>query len=76
MEKLEGKVTSKGQLVIPAKLRKALRIGAGSRVRFKPIRGGIAIYPKQFEDIDRLCGILAGLGLPADLEKEPDRELE
>ena len=76
MEKLEGTVTSKGQLVIPAKLRRALRIGAGTRVQFKRIKGGIAIYPKQFEDIDRLCGILAGLGLPADIEREPDRKLE
>ena len=76
MKDLEGVVTSKGQLVIPAKLRRDLRIGKGTRVRFERIKGGIAVYPKQFEDIDRLCGILAGLGLPPDLEKEPDRELE
>lgn len=76
MKKLEGTITSKGQLVIPAKLRRDLKIGAGTRVRFERIKGGIAVYPKQFEDIDRLCGILAGLGLPPDLEKEPDRELE
>jgi len=76
MERLEGKVTSKGQLVIPAKLRRDLKIGAGTRVRFQRIKGGIAVYPQQFEDIERLCGILAGLGLPPDLEKEPDREFE
>jgi len=76
MKNLEGVVTSKGQLVIPAKLRRDLRIGKGTRVRFERIKGGIAVYPKQFEDVDRLCGILAGLGLPPDLEKEPDRELE
>ena len=76
MEKLEGTVTSKGQLVIPAKLRRDLRIGAGTRVRFQRIKGGIAIYPKQFDDIERLHGILAGLGLPPDIEREPDRELE
>jgi AbrB family looped-hinge helix DNA binding protein len=76
MEKLEGVVTSKGQLVIPAKLRRALRIGRGTRVRFERIQGGIAVYPEQVEDIDRLCGILAGLGLPPDMEREPDREIE
>jgi AbrB family looped-hinge helix DNA binding protein len=76
MEKLEGVVTSKGQLVIPAKLRRALRISKGTRVRFQRIKGGIAIYPKQFDDIERLHGILAGLGLPPDIEREPDRELE
>ena len=76
MEKLEGTVTSKGQLVIPAKLRRALKIGAGTRVRFERIKGGLAVYPKQFEAIERLHGILAGLGLPPDIEREPDRELE
>lgn len=76
MEELEGKVTSKGQLVIPAKLRRALRIGAGTRVRFERIKGGIAVYPKQEEDIKRFRGILAGLGFPPDIEKEPDREIE
>jgi AbrB family looped-hinge helix DNA binding protein len=76
MEKLEGTMTTKGQLVIPAKLRRALRIGAGTRVRFERIEGGIAIYPRQFDDIERLHGILAGLGLPPDIEREPDREIE
>jgi AbrB family looped-hinge helix DNA binding protein len=76
MEKLEGVVTSKGQLVIPAKLRRAMRIGAGTRVRFERIKGGIAVYPKQFDDIERFHGIFAGLGLPPDIEKEPDREIE
>ena len=76
MQPLEGVVTSKGQLVIPAKLRRALRIGQGTRVRFERIKGGIAVYPKQVEDIKRLRGILAGLGLPPDIEREPDREIE
>jgi len=76
MEKLEGVVTSKGQLVIPAKLRRALRIEKGTRVRFERIKGGIGVFPKQFEDIERFHGIFAGLGLPPDIEKEPDREIE
>jgi len=76
MEKLEGTVTSKGQLVIPAKLRRDLKIGAGTRVRFERIKGGIAVYPKQIEDIKHFRGILAGLGFPPDIEREPDREIE
>lgn len=76
MEQLEGVVTSKGQLVIPARLRRALRIGRGTRVRFEPIKGGIAVYPMQADDIKRFRGILAGLGLPPDIEREPDREIE
>ena len=34
MRKLEGVVTSKGQLVIPAQLRRDLRIGQGIRQEF------------------------------------------
>ena len=76
MKQLEGVVTSKGQLVIPAKLRRVYRIGRGTRVRFARIQGGIAIYPKYEDAIQHYCGILAGLGLPPDIEHEPDRELE
>jgi AbrB family looped-hinge helix DNA binding protein len=75
MEQLEGVVTSKGQLVIPAKLRRAFRIGQGTRVRFQRIRGGIGIYPKHADDIERYRGILADLGLPPDIERDPDREI-
>jgi AbrB family looped-hinge helix DNA binding protein len=71
----EGVVTSKGQLVIPAKLRRALRIGRGTRVRFEQIDGGLAIYPQRHHDIERFKGILAGLGLPPDLERERDRKI-
>jgi AbrB family looped-hinge helix DNA binding protein len=76
MSDTEGVVTSKGQLVIPAKLRRKLRIGKGTRVRFEPIQGGIGIYPQREYDIEHFKGILAGLGLPSDLEREPDREIE
>ena len=68
-------VTSKGQLVTPAKLRRALGIEKGTRVRFARIRGGIAVYPKQFGAIKRFRGIFADLAWPPDLEREPDREL-
>jgi AbrB family looped-hinge helix DNA binding protein len=71
----KGRVTSKGQLVIPSDLRRAYRIGQGTRVRFERIQGGIAIYPEQSDAIDRYRGILAGLGLPANIEREPDREI-
>jgi len=73
--KHEGVVTSKGQLVIPAKLRRTLRIGRGTRVRFERIQGGIGIYPEHEHDIDRFCGILADAGLPSDIPREPDREI-
>lgn len=75
MKHVEGTVTSKGQLVIPAELRRSLRIGRGTRVRFEPIKGGVAIYPQHEDAIEHFKGILAGLGLPPDLERESDREI-
>jgi AbrB family looped-hinge helix DNA binding protein len=74
--KMQGVVTSKGQLVIPAELRRTYRIVAGTRVRFGQIHGGIGVYPEHEDNIDRYCGILAGLGLPPDLERDPDREIK
>jgi AbrB family looped-hinge helix DNA binding protein len=71
----EAVVTSKGQLVIPSKLRRACRIQRGTRVRFEQIPGGLAIYPKSEDSISRARGILAGLGLPAELERDDDHEL-
>jgi len=75
MAQSKGTVTTKGQLVIPARLRQTLRIGRGTRVRFAPIPGGIGIYPQREHDIERFRGILAGAGLPADLPRDADREL-
>ena len=75
MEQFEGVITSKGQLVIPAKLRRMFRIGQGTRVRFARIQGGIGIYPEHEADIDRYRGILADLDLPSDIEHDMDREI-
>ena len=75
MKHQEGLITSKGQLVIPARLRHALRIGQGTRVRFERIQGGIGIYPQRAHDIDRFCGILADAGLPAEVERGVDRQI-
>lgn len=72
---MEGKITSKGQLVIPAEIRRSAHISAGTRVTFKRIKGGIAIYPKYADDIDKACGMLAGLGLPPDIERDEDRAI-
>jgi AbrB family looped-hinge helix DNA binding protein len=74
--KREGVVTSKGQLVIPAELRRKHAIRSGTRVRFEDTEGGIIVRPVSEDAIDRLYGILKGLGLPPDIERDPDRELE
>ena len=72
----EGTVTSKGQLVIPAELRRKHGITAGTRVRFEDTERGIVLRPVSEDSIDRLFGIAKGLGLPPNVERDPDRELE
>jgi len=72
---MEGTVTSKGQLVIPAKIRRSARISPGTKVRFERIKGGIAIYPNYADDIDRVCGIAAGPDMPPDVERDEEREI-
>ncbi len=72
----EGVVTSKGQLVIPAELRRKHGISKGTRVRFEDIEGGIVVRPVSNNTIDRAYGILKGLKLPPNVERDPDRELE
>jgi AbrB family looped-hinge helix DNA binding protein len=74
--KREGVVTSKGQLVIPAELRRKHAIGNGTRVRFEETKGGIIVRPVRDDAISRLRGIAKGLGLPPNVERDPDRELE
>jgi AbrB family looped-hinge helix DNA binding protein len=71
-----GTVTSKGQLVIPAEIRRSAKISTGTRVRFEYIKGGIAIYPQYADDVERAKGLLAGLNLPPDIERDAERELE
>jgi AbrB family looped-hinge helix DNA binding protein len=72
----EGVVTSKGQLVIPAELRRKHGIRSGTRVCFEDTERGIMVRPISDEGIDRLFGIAKGLGLPPNVERDPDRELE
>lgn len=74
--KREGTVTSKGQLVIPAELRRKHGIKSGTRVRFEERDGGILVRPASNEAIARLRGILKGRNLPPDVERDPDRELQ
>jgi len=51
-------VTSKGQLVIPASLRKRFGIKAGTKVRFIERGGEIVIQPITSEFIRSVCGML------------------
>lgn len=56
-------MSSKGQLVIPAKLREELGFKPGVRVVFKKQGKGLHIEPGSYEAVMALCGKYAGLGL-------------
>lgn len=51
-------VTSKGQLVIPARIRRRYNIKEGTRVNFIEDNGRIVLQPVTPEYIESFCGIL------------------
>ena len=63
-------LSSKGQLVIPAELRKKYRLKGGSRVKIDDEGGKISIDPRPFEALLALRGKYAGLPLEEDLKEE------
>lgn len=61
MKELSGTMTSKGQLVIPAELRRKHKIKAGTRVHFLEDQlGRIVLQPITDDYIERMCGFLKG----------------
>jgi AbrB family looped-hinge helix DNA binding protein len=68
-------VTTKGQLVVPARLRRKYGIKAGTRVRFLERDHEIILQPLTREYIRSVCGVLAEAG-PAtpELLKERARD--
>jgi AbrB family looped-hinge helix DNA binding protein len=60
-------MSSKGQLVVPARLRKELGFRAGIQVVFKKQGRGLLIEPGGYEAVKALRGKYAGLPLEADL---------
>src|SRR5215470_12922923 len=60
MNEMSGTFTSKGQLVVPAELRRKHRIEVGTRVRFlEDSFGRIVLQPITEEYVDRVMGGLA-----------------
>ena len=55
-------VTSKGQLVVPARLRRKYGIKAGTKVRFVERDREIVLQPVTRQYIRGLCGVLADAG--------------
>jgi AbrB family looped-hinge helix DNA binding protein len=63
-------ISSKGQIVIPANLRKRYRLKEGSIVVFQEECGRLVLEPNNYEAIYALQGTLREFPLEADLEEE------
>jgi AbrB family looped-hinge helix DNA binding protein len=63
-------ISSKGQIVIPANLRKRYRLREGTTVVFQEERGRLVLEPNSFEAIYALQGSLREFPIEASLEEE------
>jgi len=63
-------ISSKGQVVIPANLRKRYGLSEGTRVVFQEERGRLTLAPGNWDELLALAGSLSGLGLEEDLDRE------
>jgi AbrB family looped-hinge helix DNA binding protein len=69
-------VKAKGQVVIPVGIRRKFQINEGTRVAFLEEEGRLVIQPVTDEFIEGMKGIVAGPGLPARVDRDPDRNLK
>jgi AbrB family looped-hinge helix DNA binding protein len=74
--KQKGRVSTKGQLIVPAAMRRKHGIESGTQVLFEDVEGGILVRPLGESAIKHAYGFLRDKGWPQNLEKEPDREIE
>ena len=63
-------ISSKGQIVIPANLRKRYRLREGTTVVFQEERGRLVLEPNNYEAIYALQGSLREFPIEASLEEE------
>ncbi|HTD56897.1 MAG TPA: AbrB/MazE/SpoVT family DNA-binding domain-containing protein [Silvibacterium sp.] len=63
-------VSSKGQIVIPAALRKKFRIKEGMTISFREEEGRLVIEPDPFSALQALKGTLPDYPFEKDLEEE------
>jgi AbrB family looped-hinge helix DNA binding protein len=71
-------ISSRGQVVIPAKLRKRFGLKEGAKISFSVENNKLVIAPIDWAAIEALCGKYAGLPLEEDLidAKRLERERE
>jgi AbrB family looped-hinge helix DNA binding protein len=83
MGQMFATVSSKGQMVIPAQIREALGIEAGTRIAVRQEGTRVILEPDtlaaKLRLIDQLCGITAGGPSGTDMllaERRREREME
>ena len=69
-------ISSKGQIVIPARLRKRYGFRKGTTVVFQEERGRLVLEPNTYEAIYALQGSLREFPLEASLQEERRAELK
>ena len=74
METLSSKVTSKGQVVIPKKLREKYGIRSATAIRWIEKDQGILMVPESEDPIVSARGMLKGSGILKAYLKEKRRE--
>ena len=62
-------ITSKGQVTIPAAIRRKLRLHAGSKIDFVENKAGEMVIRPKAGDIRELFGFLKYEGLPLSIEQ-------
>lgn len=71
------RLSSKGQLVIPGSVRRALQLGPGAQFNLAVVERKIVLDPlPAASPLDALYGRFAGQDLLDDLEREHRREIE
>jgi AbrB family looped-hinge helix DNA binding protein len=73
---MESKVTAKGQIVIPAALRRKYGISAGTKIQFYEENDRIILQPVTREYIDKVRGMFKGSGALKALMEDRKRERE
>lgn len=71
---LTATISSKGQVVIPAELRRKYGLKEGVKVVFHDEGGQLSIEPSRFDDVLALQGSLRGYDLERALQEEREAE--
>jgi AbrB family looped-hinge helix DNA binding protein len=70
------RLSSKGQVVLPKKIREKLHLKNGDQFQARIVDGKIILEPVKTDKIEKLHGILAGTDILNELEQEHRREIE